>query len=165
MYEENRVTVAEFGSLPKNSPLLVKVPRSPKQYLHVLAAQTLTEMSNAAFWDLGIRLLVASGWRPHRWKSYEDYKNTLIKKYGSVSKGKLYLAYNSPHETGLAVDFGCGGLAPVSATIPKQKQTKLFLWLVEHAYKFGWTPYKVEPWHWECKIGIDAYKSGKAEGI
>jgi D-alanyl-D-alanine dipeptidase len=120
-------------------------------------------MSEAVQRDLGFPLLVASGWRPHRWASREQYEQVLIQKYGSVAKGRLYLAFDSPHETGLAMDLGCGGLEPVSATIEKQKSTPLFKWLVENAYKYNFTPYRVEPWHWECRISLNAYDSGVAD--
>jgi LAS superfamily LD-carboxypeptidase LdcB len=165
-YKENRVTVAEFGVLPGNSPLLVNVPTTPghqQQRLHVVAANSFNVMSNAVYKDLGFPLLIASGWRPHRWVSREQYEQVLVEKYGSVAKGRLYLGFDSPHETGLTVDIGCGGLEPVSATIEKQKQTPLFKWLVENAWRFGFTPYCVEPWHWEHRISLEAYKSGVAD--
>ena len=119
-------------------------------------------MSAAAKSDLGFELLGASGWRPHRWASRAQYEQFLIKKYGSVAKGRLYLAFDSPHETGLALDFGCGGLEPSSATIQQQQQTPVFHWLVANAWKFGWHPYKVEPWHWEFPVSVQAYQTGVA---
>ena len=163
MYVENRVTTAEFGPLPANSPLLVDVPTAPghqQQRNHVVTAGYLIKMSAAAEQSLGYPLLIASGWRPHRWTSRAQYEAILIQRYGSVAKGRLYLAFDSPHETGLACDFGCGGLQPVSATIPQQKETPLFKWLVDNAWMFGFTPYKVEPWHWESRISSAAYLSG-----
>jgi LAS superfamily LD-carboxypeptidase LdcB len=155
-YEEKRVTTAHYGTLLGSSPLLVAVPTTPghaPQKLHTLAAQAFTPLAAAVKSDLGIVLLCASGWRPHRWASRAQYEQTLIEKYGSVVKGHLYLAFDSPHETGRACDFGCGGLEPRSATIAQQKQTPLFHWLVANADRFGWHPYKVEPWHWELPDG------------
>jgi hypothetical protein len=166
-YAENRVTVAEFGTLPANSPLLVDVPTSPghiQQRAHVLVAGRFVGMSVAAEKDLKFPLLVASGWRPHRWVSRQEYEQVLIQKYGSIAKGRLYLAFASPHETGLALDFSCGGLAPVSATIPVQKQTPLFAWLKEHMWEFGFTPYLVEPWHIEMRLSLEDYRTGKTTG-
>ena len=160
---ENRVTTKEFGSLATNSDLLVNVPTTPghqQQRLHVVAANALVPMSKAVESALGFPILVASGWRPHRWSSRAQYEQVLIEKYGSVAKGRLYLAFDSPHETGLAMDFGCGGLSPVSATIEAQKKTPLYQWLVQNAYKYGWTPYLIESWHFEHRISLDAYDSG-----
>lgn len=162
-YEENRVTTAEYGTLPANSPLLVDVPTSPgheQQRNHVITASLLATMSAAAEAALGFPLVVASGWRPHRWTSRTQYEAFMIHRYGSVAKGRLYMAFSSPHETGLAVDFGCGGLQPVSATIPQQKETSLFKWLVENAWRYGFTPYEVECWHWESRISLSAFASG-----
>jgi hypothetical protein len=165
-YTENRVTTKEFGSLPSDSPLLVNVPTAPghsQQRLHVLAADKFTKMSATVESDLKFSLLAASGWRPHRWTSREQYEQVLIAKYGSVARGKLFLAFDSPHETGLACDFGCGGLMPISKTIAAQKQTPLFAWLREHAWEYGFTPYMVEPWHWEIRLSLPSFQSGQPD--
>ena len=163
---ENRVTTKEFGTLPTDSPLLINVPTAPghiQQRLHMIVAGKFTEMSAAVESDLKFPLLAASGWRPHRWASHEQYEQILIAKYGSVVKGRLYLAFDSPHETGLACDFGCGGLMPISKTIPIQQQTPLFEWLEKHAWEHGFTPYMVEPWHWEMRLSLPAFQSGQAD--
>jgi len=165
-YEEKRVSTKFYGTLPSNSPLLEPVPTTlghQPQRLHVLAAHALAPMASAVAQDLGIVLLGASGWRPHRWASWADYVAYVTKRYGSLEKGRLYLAFDSPHETGLALDFGCGGLEPRSATIALQKQTPLFKWLVENAWNFGWHPYKQESWHWEYPVSLSNYRSGMAE--
>jgi D-alanyl-D-alanine dipeptidase len=120
-------------------------------------------MSEAVEEALGFPLLIASGWRPHRWTSRAQYEQVLIEKYGSVAKGRLYLGFDSPHEVGLAMDIGCGGLSPVSATIDRQKTTPLFKWLVEHAWEYEFTPYCVEPWHWEHRVSLTSYRSGEPE--
>ena len=162
-YEEMRTTVAVFGSLPGDSPLLVPIPTTaghPPQRLHVLAARAFTPMADAVRTDLGIELLSASGWRPHRWDSREQYESVLVAKYGSVARGRLFLAFDSPHETGLACDFGCGGLLPVSATIAQQERTPMWKWLVANAWRYGWNPYKVEPWHWEHWVDVASYRAG-----
>jgi hypothetical protein len=178
-YLENRVTTAFYGSLPEDSPLLVNVPTTPghpQQRMHLLAAQKMAAMDQAILSDLGIVAQTASGWRPHRWASLAQYHQTLIDTYKArlqaklgrvptdaevLAFGRIYLAFDSPHETGLARDFGCGGLIPVSATIEEQKKTPLFKWLVDNAYKHDVTPYFPEPWHWECRIlSLDAYKKG-----
>jgi LAS superfamily LD-carboxypeptidase LdcB len=165
-YEEKRVLVKIYGSLPASSPLLVDIPTmlgKAQQRLHKLAAEGLGVMAKAAASDLGLVLLGASGWRPHRWASREEYERRLIRQYGSVAQGRRFLAFDSPHETGLALDFGCGGLEPRSSTIVEQRRTPLFHWLVANAWKFGWHPYKVEPWHWEFPMSLEAYHSGDAD--
>lgn len=166
-YEEKRVTTKVYGTLSAGSELLVPVPTtvgSSPQRLHKLAAHTLDHMAEAVKRDLGIELRVASGWRAHRWKSREEYERTLIAKYGSVEEGRRWLAFDSPHETGLAADFGCGGLEPRSATADEQRKTPLSRWLVEHAWEYGWHPYKAEPWHWEFPAPLAAYRTGVAIG-
>ena len=66
----------------------------------------------------------------------------------------------SPHETGLAFDIGNHGLEPVSATKSQQKKTPAFAWLKENAHRFGITPYKHEPWHWEVLVPQANFSSG-----
>lgn len=166
-YEEQRVRTKVYGHLRKGSPLLVPVPTTEgrsRQVLHWKAAAALLAMSAAVKQDLGYPLLVASGWREHRWEDREEYERVLIARYGSLERGRLFLAFDSPHETGLACDFGCGGLAPVSATIPQQRQTPLHHWLVANAWSYGWHPYKIEPWHWEYPIeSLAAYQDRPPE--
>jgi hypothetical protein len=167
-YDENRVLVKVYGSLPATSPLLVAVPTTPghpTQRLHTLAAKALARMSAVAQAELGFPLLIASGHRPHRWTSYEEYTKTLVAKYGSLQRGRAFLAFDSPHETGLAMDFGCGGLEPRSATIVRQQQTPLWKWLVANAWRYNITPYKVEPWHWEHHVPLSDYSTGVSTGV
>jgi LAS superfamily LD-carboxypeptidase LdcB len=66
-----------------------------------------------------------------------------------VRKYCLYIAFDSAHETGLAVDFGSHGLYPNTRTIARQRKTPLYAWLVEEGERYGWTNYDKEPWHWE----------------
>lgn len=165
-YEEKRIKVKNYGVLPGSSPLLVDIPGTggrPRK-LHTLAAAAFREMAAEVKRALGIELQAASGWRRHRWRSWEHYEETIKRKYGSVRQGRRWLAYNSPHETGLAVDFGVGGLEPSRKTAEAQRQTELFAWLKENAYRFGWHPYKVEPWHWEFPVSKAAWGGGVVEG-
>lgn len=161
-YEEKRVKVTELGTIAGTSPLLVDIPGTmgPRK-LHRLAAESFKVMSAAIQRDLGIEVKAASAWRPHRWTSRKQYEDTLIAKYGSVKAGRKWLAFDSPHETGLAVDFGVGGLAPVSKTADKQRTAPLHLWLVAHAHEHGWHPYKNEPWHWEYPLSLATFKTGE----
>src|ERR1039457_4811861 len=125
-YTENRVYVKDFGTLPVGSDLLVPVPTTPghkQQYIHKVVLADFMAMSEAGEADLGFPFLVASGHRPPLWATIEAYNTDMIKQYGSVAEGRKWRAFASAHQTGLAFDFGCGGLAPVSKTIPQQKQT------------------------------------------
>ncbi|MCA9656594.1 MAG: D-alanyl-D-alanine carboxypeptidase family protein [Myxococcales bacterium] len=164
-YEEKRVRVKDFGSMPGDSPLLVQVPGvgGKARRLHKIAAASFQELAAAIAKDLQIELQIASGWRKHRWESKQQYEQVLVKKYGSVREGRKWLAYASPHETGLAMDIGVGGLTPNRKTRDKQRQTPLHQWMVENADRFGWHPYKNEPWHWEHYIGRGAWETGDPE--
>jgi zinc D-Ala-D-Ala carboxypeptidase len=69
----------------------------------------------------------------------------------SPNAGRAGLAVNSPHFTGRALDIYVGG-DPVStedANRAIQVQTRVYLWLVKNAERFGFRPYFYEPWHWE----------------
>lgn len=181
-YRERRVRVGDYGRLPRSTSLLVSIPTvkgyvstkggkntwvaccRPQAKIHKVAAAAFHRMAAAIRRDLGIDLKVTTAWRPHNWSSRAAYEAYVIKKYGSVSKGKKYLAFNSPHETGLAMDIGSGGLWPTKSTIAKQCKTPLHKWLVAHAGKYGWHPYKNEPWHWEYPITKEAWQSGEGAG-
>jgi len=161
-YTERRVRVSDYGVLPMSSPLLVRVPSiaGATCRLHTLAATSLVRMSAAVERDLGFPLLIASGWRAHRWDSWAQYEAAMVERYGSVAEGRRFVAYNSPHETGLAMDLECGGLEPQRASIPTQRETPLHAWLVAHACEYGWHPYKTEPWHWEYPVPPDEWRTG-----
>jgi hypothetical protein len=162
---ERRVRVRKLGTLPGNSMVLVEVPGTggkPRK-LHSLAAAALASLRKACESATGVELLVQSGWRRHRWASREQYEKELIKRYGSVSKGVALLSFDSPHETGLAVDFGSGGLEAKSATTAKQRQTPVHQWLKANAYRFGFHPYEREPWHWEFPLSKRAWTTGRSD--
>jgi len=164
-YEEKRVRVANYGTLPKGSPLLVRVPGTggKPRALHKLAAAGFASLAAAIRKDLKLELRIASGWRPHRWTSRQQYEQVLEQRFGSVAEGRKWLGFDSPHETGLAMDIGVGGLPPSRATRDKQRQTKLHKWLVEHAWEHGWHPYKMEPWHWEYPLSKRAWETGEPD--
>jgi hypothetical protein len=49
------------------------------------------------------------------------------------------------------------------ATRQFQRISSTHKWLEQNAYKFGFSPLKgesYEPWHWECLLTIDAWKTG-----
>ena len=161
-YVERRVKVRTYGPLRADSRLLLTVPGSSAgaKRLHVLAAQAMKTMAVAIQRDLGIELKIASAWRAHRWQSREQYEAVLVTKFGSVKEGKRWLAFDSPHETGLAMDIGVGGLKPTRSTVDFQRKQPLHQWLVQHASEYGWYPYKTEPWHWEYPLSLEAFESG-----
>jgi D-alanyl-D-alanine dipeptidase len=161
-YVEKRVKVRTYGTTASDSKLLVAVPgTSGTKRLHALAAQALAAMSAAVQRDLGLELKLASGWRAHRWTSREQYEQVLVQRFGSVSEGKRWLAFDSPHETGLAIDIGVGGLKPSRASAEAQKRQPLHRWLIGRAWEFGFYPYKTEPWHWEFPMSLQAFKTGE----
>jgi hypothetical protein len=78
-----------------------------------------------------------------------EYQEQLRRQ--SPNAGRAGLAVNSPHFTGRALDLYVGG-EPVSTEDSNravQVQTKVYLWLVKNAERFGFRPYFYEPWHWE----------------
>ena len=164
-YQENRVKTKEYGGSlvgAAASKLLEEV--EPGVKLHKLVAARYRAIKKAAIAAGFDKFKISSGWRRHRWKSREHYNQTMIKKYGSVAKGRAWMAYESPHETGMAMDVKAHGVYASkggSKTAGTQKKTPLFAWLKENAHKFGFTPYKKEPWHWECRLPYDAYATGK----
>lgn len=80
--------------------------------------------------DVGgpFQLKISSGWRRHRWKNDRKIYNAFLAKNYPKGNGKTYLAFNSPHESGLAFDLKCHGLYASkggSKTIGTQEKTKL----------------------------------------
>lgn len=158
---ENRVRVRDYGRIIRSDdPRLRSIPsvRGRDCKLHFLAAGAFHRMAHQIFADIGVELKAASGWRAHRWSSLTEYEAYLVTHYGSVARGRKWIAYDSPHETGLAVDLQCGGLQPVSKTARAQKQTLLYAWLSDHAESYGFSPYLPEPWHWEYHISLDDWR-------
>jgi zinc D-Ala-D-Ala carboxypeptidase len=78
-----------------------------------------------------------------------EYQEQLRRQSPNV--GRAGLAVNSPHFTGRALDVYVGG-EPVSTEDSNraiQVRTRVYLWLVKNAERFGFRPYFYEPWHWE----------------
>lgn len=167
-YTENRVRISQgYEEIrDSNDSRLIEVPTVPgraTQKLHYLAATRLlvliADAATAGFPDVRI----ASGWRRQRFTSREHYEQEMKRQYPNktLAEARRLVAYQSPHMTGLAIDFGNNGLEPRSATIAQQKETDFFKWLKANAHYYGLTPYKYEPWHWEVKVPLDAYASGQ----
>lgn len=178
---ENRVAVRKYGRIPRGDRRLVSVPSVPGEshVLHHLAADALARMSAACEAETGIKILVTSGWRPHRWISRAEYESYLVATYSKrlakriagmseaearatvIAYGRKWVAFDSPHETGLALDIGSGGLDANSepTAVAAMKTTELYKWLERRAADFGFTPYLLEPWHWEFNIPFEQWRS------
>ena len=164
-YEENRVKVADYGGAllgEEANKLLEEV--EPNVKLHKLAAKRYRAFKAAAIAAGFKDFRISSGWREHKWASREAYEAKMIAEYGSVAEGRKWRAFNSPHELGLAMDVKAHGVyasAGGSQTKSTQEKTDLFIWMKDHAHRFGLTPYKREPWHWELRLPYAAYASGQ----
>lgn len=99
--------------------------------------------------------------REHKFGSREAYEKLLKKKYGSVKEGRKYLAWDSPHGTGLALDFRCNGISTRSRNNKDYQKTTFWKWLKNNAHKFGFTPYRAEAWHWELLVPRENWYSGE----
>lgn len=168
-----RVRVSDYARLAKSDPRLVALPKGygtkTGLRVHTAILGPLTDLIDEAR-KAGHELAVSSAWREHRWASKQDYEDQLRKLYGPsgtirqfpedryLVEGRRLLAFDSPHETGLTVDFRSGtDLLADSRTIAKQRTSPVYLWLVDNAGRFGAVPYKVEPWHWEFPIERSAF--------
>ena len=49
-----------------------------------------------------------------------------------------------------------GGIKPA-----QQRTSPVWKWLRDNAHKYGFTPYKAEPWHWELIVPRENYYNGK----
>ena len=84
----------------------------------------------------------------------------LIDRYGSKQRGRAFIAFLSVHNSGLAFDISTNGIKSNKRATKFQESTTLFKWMKDNAHKYGFTPYKKEPWHWELLPPRDAYFSG-----
>jgi hypothetical protein len=169
-----RVRVKDYERLKATDPRLWPVPSTKGKAcrLHWYAASRLVELEQA--WPGSEPILVVSGWRPHRWRSWAHYVATLVKRYttpqqkaklsqsqlekAGLCEGRKWLAFDSPHETGLAFDIGSNGLWPARKTCYAQKLTPLYRWLQKHASVYGLVNYHREPWHWEVPCPLELYR-------
>lgn len=161
---ERRVRVADYDRLRGRDPRLVPLPAelcAPGRAIRMhWAAVEATILLLKEARSMGFAATVCSGWRRHAWKSRAHYEQAMIAKYGSLAQGQKYRAYDSPHETGLAIDLLGSGLAPRSKTIASQRRSAVYAWLMSHAHRFGWSPYLAEPWHWELAVPREIFDSG-----
>lgn len=121
--------------------------------LHRLTAAAHKALVCAARAD-GIRspLLLPTGGR----SGFRDPKQQLdawkraVDKYKSEKEANKWVARpgSSAHQTGRAIDFYMG-FSNSSSNVAKLRKTKAYSWMVANAHRFGFYPYKTEPWHWE----------------
>ena len=52
------------------------------------------------------------------------------------------------------------GLATELSHKNTMKKSEGFKWLKENAHKFGFSPYKYEPWHWEVLVPLQSFLTG-----
>jgi len=157
------------GIVDPRDPRLVAVAsvRGRECLLHwacAAAFRSLAAQWHEAYPDLP-PLLVASGWRAHRWASREQYEAHLIQRYGSVAVGRVWLAYRSAHETGLALDLGSPPpMRPDKRWVETQRQSNVYAWLAAEMQARGFRWYVPEPWHLECPVPAAAWQAVGPEG-
>src|SRR4030095_3357690 len=134
---------------------LVSVPGAfgAKVPLHRLTAAAHKALVCAARAD-GIKspLLLPTGSR----SGFRDPKQQMeawkraVEKYGSEKEANKWVARpgSSAHQTGRAIDFYLG-FSNSSNNVAKLRKTRAYNWMVTNAQRFGFYPYKTEPWHWE----------------
>jgi LAS superfamily LD-carboxypeptidase LdcB len=162
-----RVPRDAFGNIAQTDVRLVNIPSqggNGQQKLHRVCAARFNAMAAAAK-AAGIgTLAVASGWRPHLWRnSYTYYCQQMKAQYPTLTcqQAGAKRAFKSPHETGLGFDLGSPSpFTPAFAAETQMRASKGFAWLKANAHLFGITPYKHEPWHWECVITREAWDNG-----
>ncbi len=92
-------------------------------------------------------LLPTSGYRSTS-KQRKLWEQAL-KEHGSEAAARKWVAKpgGSAHHSGRAIDLWLG--VRKSAGAEAQRNTAAFKWLEANAERFGFYPYKREPWHWE----------------
>ena len=82
--------------------------------------------------------------------------------YTDIRTARNRKAFQSAHETGLAIDFRTNG--QYTANSPNQitrMNNWAFQWLINHAWLFGLYPYSAETWHWELLPTREAWETGR----
>lgn len=170
-FTEARVRVDDYAPLPENSPLLVSIASTgngPQKAHKLLVARW--DMMNMAWLSEnpgGKDLTVSSGWRKRDFATEEEYNKAMLDpngkwKYKSLEEAHKKKAWKSAHETGLAIDLHCNGIVGGKFAVNEQsKQTQCYRWLKENAYKYGFSPYQFEAWHWECRLPYENWLSGE----
>ncbi len=145
----SRIIEPSPSQLVNIQPRYLADPSSPKQ-LHRAAYDAYLRLKAAAEAD-GIPpnlLVIVSGFRSIQ--SQQRLWENALRRYGNPETARRWVAPpgGSPHHTGRAIDFSLGTRND-SANIPALRSTLAYKWLVCNAARFGFTPYRNEPWHWE----------------
>jgi D-alanyl-D-alanine dipeptidase len=151
---EDRVRVKDYGSLLGTDERLIALGDGYAKgnlKLHKEVVGKARQLIDEARLD-GYEFLVGSAWRPRKWPDRKSYEEEMVRRYGSVAEGRKWVAYESPHETGLAIDLVGSGLTISSKKAASMLKSDAYRWLQKNASRFGFTPYAPEPWHWEAKI-------------
>jgi hypothetical protein len=115
--------------------------------------QILKENPKASTYDLFLAFLI------------DEYKKEGMSDEEAIKEGRRWRGWFSPHTTGLAVDIYYkdkdGTMSAISKKADSMRKMKLFKWLKNNAHTYGFSPYRTEPWHWECQIPLKAYKTGQ----
>ncbi len=144
---ERRILVQTRGTPSGLVPVAAAYLKYPKRptMLHEAAYRAYQRMKAAA---------AADGLDPNLLKIVSGYRSVaqqqaIWDKTPPARRGR-YVARpgSSPHHTGRAIDLEVGG-GISAANIPAMRRSAAHRWLLCNAGHFGFTPYKVEPWHWE----------------
>ena len=153
--------------MPCSAPQIVDVGAPSSKRAHVLVVKRFKLLQEAFIKETGLEpLKVTSACRPHRWASRAAYEAKMIKSYGSVAEGRKWVAFASPHESGLALDMTHPAkprleVSSKAAKAGRLQKSPAFLWLKANAHRWGFTPYKREPWHWELKVPYESWRTGE----
>lgn len=130
--------------------VVVNVPGQSDHKLFPEARESFERMSAAAAVE-GVHLQIVSSWR----------SLALQKRKQSQQTNPNAVARNiSAHNYGLAIDLNMrvAGLPLVNtstrardrmANVVRMYRSPNYKWLAINASRFGWFPYRREPWHWE----------------
>ena len=188
---ENRVRRFAYGNCKREGPGMVPLPGGAKAHpLLAIRLEGLNELwrryvsrndllgkkvakgNGKGVEEITSTLHVTSGFRDkksysldnqgfRKWcRSVENYYRKRDRNL-TCRQASVLRAFSSPHETGLAIDFGNNGLAPVSKTMSTQAKTPAFVFLVKYAWLFGFYPYNGETWHWELQVPRESWKTGE----
>jgi hypothetical protein len=130
--------------------VVASVPGQSDQKLFPEARDAFVRMRDAAAAD-GVRLEIISSWRS---VARQQAARSRQANPNAVAPGI------SAHNYGLAIDLNMRvpGLSLVNistrardrmANMVRMYRSPNYKWLALHGSRFGWFPYKREPWHWE----------------
>ncbi len=153
---------AEITYIPENYYV-----KDGKEYkMAKVALDAFVEMSDAAMNEVGVNLLVISGYRTKAYQEmlYNHYANSYGKESADTYSAR---PRHSEHETGLCCD--------INMVDEAFKDTAAYAWMVDNAADYGFilrypegkegiTGYIYEPWHWRY-VGVDVAKAVVASGL